>query len=873
LTGTAARRFGPYEILEPIGVGGMGEVFRARDPRLRREVAIKILPAAFSSDADRLRRFEQEAHATAALNHPAILAVFDVGTENSLPYLVTELLQGETLADRLARGPVPVRKAIDYGIQIARGLAVAHDAGIVHRDLKPDNIFITTDGRAKILDFGLAKLLEPDARCTSNKTSDTITVVGTVVGTEGYMSPEQVRGLPTDHRCDIFVLGVVLHEMLTGKRAFKRATPADSMSAILNEDLPDLPELVAQVPPALQRVVHRCLEKNPAERFQSASDLAFALEALSYISGSHSGVDLLRAGERHVGRNWILWAVALAVIGIVAAAVWWRTPPAAPQVESVKQLTHDGVPKATDGALATDGARIYFNEGETNNWRIAQVSVTGGQTAEFTSSVRDPQVVAVSSDTSALMVLESAVEVGNPYGVPLWLLPLPVGEARRAGDLKAEDAAFFPDGRHIVYASGSGLYVADSGGGNPHKLGEFPASVGSPAVSPDGSRIRFTLWGKNGSGTLWEIAAEGGQARQLLPGWHDQPVECCGRWTADGRYFIFQSWRDTECDLWALDDRISLFAQSRRQPTPLTRGPFSYFHPLTSRDGEKIFALGVQSRGEVVRYDRAVQQFIPYLNGISATDVMSSRDGKWVIWVDYPGHTLWRSRRDGSERLQLSFAPLSVSYPRLSPDGETVAFNGFRRTDGFGQYLVSMQGGMPRKIADGRGSGAWSPDGKSLVFTSAVPGAPIGSDASLEVHTIDLQSGKESLVPDSQGKIGPFWPTPDTLIAANTGLDKFVRYDFRTSKWSDFAKGPSSNWLLSWDRKYLYCDRADASGRKAIRIHLPDGHEDYVADLQGIRRVVDLDHGTWLGIAEDGSVLLTRDTGTQEIYSLAVKWP
>ena len=258
----------------------MGEVFRAYDPRLRREVAIKILPAAFISDADRLRRFEHEAHATAALNHPAIVAVFDVGVENSVPYLVTELLQGETLADRLARGPVPVRKVIDYGIQIARGLAVAHAAGIVHRDLKPDNIFITTDGRAKILDFGLAKLLEPGARRTSNDTSDTVTTIGTVVGTEGYMSPEQVRGLPTDHRSDIFVFGVVLYEMLTGKRAFKRATAADSMSAILHEDLPDLPGLVSNIPPALHRVVQRCLEKNPGERFQSASDLGFALDAL-----------------------------------------------------------------------------------------------------------------------------------------------------------------------------------------------------------------------------------------------------------------------------------------------------------------------------------------------------------------------------------------------------------------------------------------------------------------------------------------------------------------------------------------------------------------------------------------------------------------
>lgn len=851
----------------------MGEVFRAYDPRLRREVAVKILPAAFSSDADRLRRFEHEAHATAALNHPAIVAVFDVGIESSVPYLVTELLQGETLADRLARGPVPVRKAIDYGIQIARGLAVAHAAGIVHRDLKPDNIFITTDGRAKILDFGLAKLLEPDSRSTSNNTSDTVTTIGTVVGTEGYMSPEQVRGLPTDHRSDIFAFGVVLYEMLTGKRAFKRATPADSMSAILHEDLPDLPGLVSNIPPALHRVVQRCLEKNPGERFQSASDLGFALEALSYISGSQSGVSLLRAYEYRTRRSWLLGTAGLLAMIVVGVLVWWQMPVAAPRLESVKQLTSDGVPKATDGSLATDGARVYFNEGETNNWRIAQVSVTGGQTAGFPASVRDPQVVAVTADTSALLVLEGAVEVGNPYGVPLWLLPLPAGEARRVGELKAEDAALFPDGRRIVYASGSGLYVAEADGTNSRKLADFSASVGSPAVSPDGRRIRFTLWGKNGSGTLWEIGADGSKARPLLEGWHESPVECCGQWTPDGRYFIFQSWRDTRCDLWALADETSFLRRTPGPPMALTTGPMSYFHPVASRHGATIFAVGVQSRGEVVRYDRRAQQFVTYLNGISATDVMSSRDRKWVIWIDYPGHTLWRSRLDGSDRLQLSFAPLSASYPRISPDGETVVFEGFSRADGFGQYLVSLHGGTPRRVAEGRGSAAWSPDGSSLVFNAAVPGAAIGSNASMEVHTIDLHSRKDSVIPDSQGKIGPFWPTPQTLIAASADLAKFLVYDFKTGKWSDFAKGPSSNWMLSSDRKYLYCDRTDASGRKAIRIHLPDGHEEQVADLRGIRRVVDPDHGTWLGTSDDGSVLLTRDTGTQEIYALTVKWP
>jgi len=849
----------------------MGEVFRAYDPRLRREVAIKILPAAFSSDPVRLHRFQQEAHAAAALNHPAILAVYDVGIEGSAPYLVTELLQGETLADQLMRGPVPVRKAINYAVQIARGLAAAHEAGIVHRDLKPDNLFLTNDGRVKILDFGLAKLFQPAEEPERERTSDTLTIAGAVVGTEGYMSPEQIRGLVTDHRSDIFSFGTVLYEMLTGRRAFKRATPADTMSAILKEELPALGEMASQVPPALQPVFHRCLEKNPAQRFQSASDLAFALEALSYASTAQSGAGILLATGRNKARTWTVWAVAIAGVVAVAGLLWWNIPAAVPQLESVKQVTNDGMPKATDGALATDGARIYFNEGETNNWKIAQVSVMGGKTAEFSSSVHDPQVVAVTPDTSSLLVLEGAVEVGATYGVPLALLPLPAGEPRRVGELKAEDAAFFPDGKHIVYASGSGLYIAGVDGASPHKLGDFSGSVGSPAVSPDGRRIRFTVWGKN-AGMLWEIATGGGEARQLLQAWPDQPAACCGKWTADGRYFVFQSSRDSGWDLWALQDSGPLVRRGVR-PVALTRGPLSYFQPLPGREGGTIFAIGVNSRGELVCYDRATRQFVPYLNGISATDVMSSRDGKWIIGLDFPQRTLWRSHPDGGDKLQLSFPPMSVSYPRISPDGETVVFNGFTPADGFGQYVVSMKGGAPRRIADGRGSAGWSPDGSSLVFNAVVPGAPIGSNASLAVHTIDLLTGKESVIPDSQGKIGPFWPTAETLIAATADLGKFVLYDFKTGKWSDFAPGPSANWFLSWDRKYLYCDRADASGRRAVRIHLPDGHEEFVANLQGFRRVVDPDYGTWLGISDDGSVLLSRDTGTQEIYALNVKWP
>src|SRR5271168_2365145 len=306
---------GQCEIRSALGAGGMGEVYRAHDTRLDREVAIKVLPESLTSDPNRLRRFEQEARAAAALNHPNILAVHQMGTHEGAPYLVSELLEGETLREPIKRGRLSVRRAIDYGVQIARGLAAAHEKGIVHRDLKPENLFVTKDGRVKILDFGLAKLTQPQPGSENSAVTLTEgTEPGVVMGTVGYMSPEQVRGQTVDHRADIFSFGAILYEMLTGKRAFQRSTSAETMTAILNEDPPAISQIAQTTPPGLQRIVHRCLEKNPEQRFQSASDLGFALEALSE-SGVSSAVAI---GTPRLRQRSKLLAWSVGIVAILA---------------------------------------------------------------------------------------------------------------------------------------------------------------------------------------------------------------------------------------------------------------------------------------------------------------------------------------------------------------------------------------------------------------------------------------------------------------------------------------------------------------------------------------------------------------------------
>ncbi len=339
---TAGTKLGPYEIQSPLGAGGMGEVYRARDTRLDRIVAVKVLPPSFAADADRLRRFEQEARSVAALNHPNILAVHDIGTHDGTPYMVSELLEGETLRERLQGAVLSQRKAIEFAVQIAQGLAAAHDKGIVHRDLKPDNIFLTKDGRVKILDFGLAKIsrtsTEDAVAQTLTSPALALTEAGQVMGTAGYMSPEQVRGIAVDHRSDIFAFGAIFFEMLSGKRAFSRDTAAETMTAILKEDPPELAEMNRNISPALDRIARHCLEKSPEQRFQSARDLAFDLESLSQHSSSSAGRVAKPSAVQQVRRFQL--PIALLLVALAAGLGYWFGHPSKPSSEvTYHQLT------------------------------------------------------------------------------------------------------------------------------------------------------------------------------------------------------------------------------------------------------------------------------------------------------------------------------------------------------------------------------------------------------------------------------------------------------------------------------------------------------------------------------------------------------
>jgi len=855
-------KLGQYEILGPIGAGSMGEVYRARDTRLNRDVAIKVLPALASPEPERLQRFEVEAKAAAALNHPNILSVFQMGTHEGAPYLVSELLDGKTLAESLRRGPLPLRQVIQFGMQIAHGLAAAHEKGIVHRDLKPDNLFVTKEGRIKILDFGLAKIAP--SRQTPTTMATTITRIGVAVGTVGYMSPEQVRGQVTDHRTDIFAFGAILCEMVMGQRTFQRATEADTVSAILNEEPPSITQLSPDTPAGLGRVIRRCLEKNPEQRFQSASDLAFALEAISDPTWSMSGTHAIPVEPPKPRR--LASAAAGMILLLVGGllAYLWLQPPQVPTVANYVQLTHDGQPKSLIG---TDGSRLYLATGIGTSASfalhgISELSVAGGLQKTIDLATSAGMVpLSLSPDGSEILFIEGQ---GAPPKGPLSSVPVLGGAPRRIGDFVAETAAWSPDGKLLAYTNLGDLFVSKLDGSEARKLVAISGDIRNITWSPDGTHLRFDSSETAGTVGLQierEVSVDGTGVRLLLPGWHNPPDECCGKWTADGKYFLFQS----QGQIWALPKGSSIF-ESASQPIQLTSSPMTLSSPLPSKDGKKLFVIGRTYRGELVRYDPRNSQFVPFLGGISAEYVDFSKDGQWVTYTSYPEGALWRSRIDGTERLQLTFPPISPVLPRWSPDGKTIIFFQFAQAADKPAriYQVSPEGGNPRLLLPDDHAQQldpnWSPDGSKIIFSGE------SNNPSSSIRIIDVTTRQLSTLPGSDGLYSPRWSPDGRYVSAFSADSKtLLLFDFATNQWTELAKG-SLSWL-NWSRDARYVYVLDYRQKNAvIRVQVSDGKPEPIADVRDFPATGR--YGAALALTPDDQPILLRDTGTQDVYSV-----
>jgi Tol biopolymer transport system component/DNA-binding winged helix-turn-helix (wHTH) protein len=575
------------------------------------------------------------------------------------------------------------------------------------------------------------------------------------------------------------------------------------------------------------------------------------------------------------GRAWLVGAgvLLLAGIGVLALRPW--TPQKGPRLLRSFQVTESGrvypgeIQFESFPSVVTDGSRLYFLE--MRNGHVGLVNSSTGDSRTFPVplpvDIRAPSIADLSSDGSQILLRSRASEIEQP----LWAIPELGGAGRRIGNILAHDATWSPDGQSIVYAEGSDLMIAKADGSAPRKLASVPGRAFWLRWSPDGSRLRFTLLdSQTRTMQLWEVGKDGWNAHALFPGWNDPPAECCGNWTPDQKYFVFQSTRDNATDIWVLRESSGAWS-GEAKPVRLTAGPLSFLAPTPGRDSRRMYVIGAQVRSEMLMYDKGQRQFVPYLSDIgSVSSLELSRDKQWVTYVSHPGSTLWRSRSDGSRRLQLTSRPMQIYMMRWSPDARQIVFMGRLPGKPWKLYLISAQGGMFTELLPedrNEADPTWSPDGTMLAF-GRLPEYMAEPASTKAIYVLNLKNDKLSVLPNSEGLFSPRWSPDGRYIAAMPlKQDKLVVFDIERQSWTEFADCSTDNPAWSSDGKYIYLRSFSEEGHPLRRIRAADRKMEVVATFQDIRRSDIVDY-SFFGLGPGESPIFQVRLSTADIYAL-----